>query len=410
MAPLTSTAGSTPLRLSERATRVQGSAILAINGRAKALIAQGRDVVLLGAGEPDFPTPAHIIEATTAALARGVTRYTASNGTADLREAISQTLKREQGLQYPSSDIIVTSGAKMALFEVVQATCNPGDEVLLMSPYWTSYSEIVGLAGAVPTLVPTRAENDFLPDPDLVRRALSPRTRLIFLNSPGNPTGAVYPAETLQALARVLADTNVLVLSDDIYSRILFDGRRFANIAQLGSDWQARTVIVSGVSKTYSMTGFRIGWAAGPRDVIAAMGRIQDQSTSNPTAFAQTGALAALTGPQDAVATMAAEFERRRTLIVDGLNAIEGITCARPGGAFYALPSIAPLLTRRFEDRPIGTPSRFAEILLERFELALVPGEPFGAMEHLRLSFATSEAEIRRGLARLREAVGSLRA
>jgi aspartate aminotransferase len=398
------------LRLSDRATHVQGSAILAINARAKALQEQGRDIVLLGAGEPDFPTPPHIVAATADAMTRGVTRYTASNGTAELRGAIAETLRRDQGLHYPASDIIVTAGAKMALFEVVQATCNPGDEVLLMNPYWTSYAEIVGLAGAVPVLVPTRAEDDFLPDTGLVRRALSPRTRLLFLNSPGNPTGSVYPLDTLRALADLLAGTSVLVVSDDIYSRILFDGRRFANMAQLSPEWQSRTILINGVSKTYSMTGFRIGWAAGPREVIAAMGRIQDQSTSNPTAFAQAGAVAALTGPQDAVAIMSTEFEHRRSMIVDGLNAIEGISCSSPGGAFYALPSVAPLLRRRFEGAIIETPTRLAAILLEQFQLALIPGEPFGASAHLRLSFATSEAEIRRGLTRLKEAVASLRA
>jgi aspartate aminotransferase len=396
-------------RLSARAHQVKPSVILGLNARAKALIAQGRDVVLFGAGEPDFETPAHIRIATTAALERGVTRYTPTNGIPELREAISARLAA-QGLPTPPADIIVTAGAKMALYEVFQAICDPGDEVILFSPYWSSYAEIILLAGARPVFVPTLERDGFQPDPELLRRALTPRTRALLLNSPGNPTGAVYPRETLQQLARVIEDTDVLVISDDIYEKILFDRRAFANVAQLGPDWQSRTVIVNGVSKTYAMTGFRIGWASGPREIIAAMGRIQDQSTSCPTAFAQSGALAALTGPQDSVPRMSAEFERRRDAMVKGLRAMPGVTCAEPGGAFYAFPSVAGLLGKRFGGQVIGTPTALSGMLLDHFGVALVPGELFGAPEHLRLSFATSLEQIVHGLARMREAFTALTA
>jgi aspartate aminotransferase len=233
---------------------------------------------------------------------------------------------------------------------------------------------------------------------------------VVLLNSPGNPTGAVFPQETLAQIAKVLEPTGALVISDDIYEKIVFDGRRFTNIAQLSPEWKERTIVINGVSKAYSMTGFRIGWAAGPKSVIAAMGRVQDQSTSGPTAFAQAGAHAALTGPQEFVSKMQSEFERRRDVIVEGLRSIPGMTCTSPGGAFYAFPSVGQLLGRRFEGKAVETPAALAEILLERFGIALVPGEPFGAPEHLRLSFAASMEEIRKGMGRLREGLGALQA
>lgn len=397
------------LRLAERVRRAQPSLILAINARAKALAAQGRDVVLFGAGEPDFPTPPHIRRATAEAMEHGFTRYTASNGLPDLRSAIAQTLRQDLGLGYTPEQVIVTTGAKMALYELFQATCEAGDEVVLLGPYWGSYADMVTLAGATPVVVPSRAADGFQPDPAKLARALGPRTRVVLVNSPSNPTGAVYDRATLEALATVMERTDALVVSDDIYEKILYDGRTFANLAQLSPAWHARTVVINGVSKAYSMTGFRIGWAAGPREVIAAMGRVQDQSTSNPTAFAQMGALAALQGPQEFVPAMVGEFQQRRDAIVERLNAIEGIDCPTPGGAFYVFPSVAGLLGRRFEDRVIQTPMQLCELLLERFGLALVPGEPFGVGDHVRLSFATSMNEIVRGLGRLKDGLAQLR-
>lgn len=396
------------LRVSERAQRAKPSAILAINARAKKLAAEGKDVVLFGAGEPDFPTPPHIRRATADAMEKGITRYTATSGIPELRRAIADRLQADRSLSYTPEDVIVTTGAKMALFELFQAVCDEGDEVLVLGPYWASYPEIIGLAGAKCVVVPTREEDGFLPDPELVRKALTPRTRVVLLNSPGNPTGAVFDQKSLEGLARVLEESNALVVSDDIYDRILFDGRPFTNFAQLGPEWKARTVVINGVSKTYAMTGFRIGWASGPREIISAMSRVQDQSTSSPTAFAQMGALSALTGPQDFVRPMVEEFQRRRDVIVKGLRALPGVTCQSPAGAFYALPSVKGLLGRRFEDRAITTPTQLCEMLLDKYSLALVPGEPFGANQSVRLSFATSLTEIERGLARLKTAVSAL--
>lgn len=407
-------AASTPahsdyLRLSERAQRVQPSPTLAITARARTLISQGRDLVLFGAGEPDFPTPEHVRRATSEALERGLTRYTATAGLIELRRAVADDLQRQIGIGYAPEDIIVAAGAKMALYELFQAVCQPGDEVIVFAPYWVSYCDMVELAGATPVIVPTRAEDGFLPDPERLREALSPRTRAVVINSPGNPTGAVYERETLEAIARVIEPTSALVITDDIYGRLMFDGRSFNNIAQLSPEWAARTVVINGVSKTYAMTGFRIGWAAGPRSIIQAMGRIQDQSTSGPTSFAQAGAVAALTGPHDFLDAAVTEFTRRRDLFVDGLSRIEGVTCTRPGGAFYVFPSVAPFLGRRWGDRVIDTTTALCEVLLEEVGLALIPGDAFGAPEHVRLSFATTQREIERGLERLAEGLGALR-
>lgn len=397
-----------PLRLAARAVRAKASQILSLNARVKALTATGRDIVLFGAGEPDFPTPPHIRHATTEALERGATRYTATAGIIELREAIAARLAADQGLAYAPDQLIVTTGAKMALFELFQAICDEGDEVILLAPYWATYAEIVGLAGGVSVVVRTHAADGFLPDPELVRRAITPRTRAILLNSPGNPTGAVLDRAALEGLAGVLEDSGALIVSDDIYEKILYDGRTFSNFAQLSPGMKARTVVINGVSKAYSMTGFRIGWAAGPKKIIAAMSRVQDQSTSGPVAFAQYGALAALTGPQEFVKPMVAEFERRRNAIVAGLRAIPGVRCTSPGGAFYALPSVAGVLGRHFEGKPVNTPAELCELLLERFDVALVPGEAFEAAEYVRLSFATSMTEIDRGLARVRAGLHAL--
>lgn len=394
-------------RLSQRALDVQPSATLAMNARAKALVSAGRDLVLFGAGEPDFPTPPHIIEATARALHEGRTRYTPTSGIPELRSAVATRLDRTLGLAYRPEDVIVTPGAKMALYELFQVLCAPGDEVVIFAPYWVSYPDMVRLAGGTPVIVPTRAEDDFLPDPARLAAALTPRTKLVILNSPGNPTGAVYPRETLEALTRVLEPTNAMIVSDDIYDRIRFDGRPLVNVAQFPG-WQDRTIIVNGVSKTWAMTGFRIGWAVGPSSVIAAMGRVQDQATSNATTFAQYAALAALQGPEESLGAMVDAFRERRDVMVSALRAIPGVTCPMPGGAFYALPSIAGVLGKKLGDRRITTDLELCEALLDH-GLALVPGTPFGAPGHVRLSYATSMEEIRKGLERLRVALSPMR-
>lgn len=395
-------------QLSARARRIGASPTLALNARAKALQSAGVDVVSFGVGEPDFPTPAHIVEASVRALREGQTRYTPSAGIPALRAAIGDEMRGRLGIAYSPDEIIVTTGAKMALYEAFQALVEEGDEVIVPAPYWVSYPDMVALAGGRSVVVPSERADGFIPSIERIRRAVTPRTKAIVVNSPSNPTGAVWSRKALEELASLLAGTDIVVISDDIYDRILFDGTSFTNMAQLGPDWQARTLVVNGVSKAYSMTGFRIGWAAGPRWLIAGMGKVQDQSTSGPTSMAQHGALAALTGPQTAVEEMVRTFAERRDVIVGALNAIEGVECARPGGAFYAFPSIAPCLGRSFQGRRIETDVMLAETLLENFGLAVVPGTPFGASGFLRLSYATSTNEIRRGVERLAEGLSAL--
>lgn len=399
---------SRSIRLSSRSGRVQPSPTLALNARAKALQAEGKDLVAFGAGEPDFPTPAHIVEATVQALKDGQTRYTPSAGIPKLRAAIADQMKRGLGLEYKPEQVIVGTGAKMVLYELFQALLDEGDEVIVPAPYWVSYPDMVALAGGKSVIVQTSAADGFVPDPEKIRAAITPRTRAIVINSPSNPTGAVWPREALEAIARVLEGTDIVVISDDIYDRIIFDGRAFSNIAQLGAEWQERTVVVNGVSKAYAMTGFRIGWAAGPRALIGAMNKVQDQSTSGPTTCAQFGALAALTGPQEPVEQMRQAFSARRDVIVAGLNAIPGVECPNPGGAFYAFPSIASHLGKSYNGRVLDTDAAISEVLLEDFGLAVVPGEPFGAPGFLRLSYATSLDEIRKGVERLGKGLAAL--
>lgn len=399
---------SNPIRLSSRAGRVQPSPTLALNTRAKALQAEGRDLVAFGAGEPDFPTPAHIVEATAKALAEGATRYTPSAGIPQLRAAIAARMKANLGLEYQLSEIIVGTGAKMVLYEAFQALLDEGDEVIIPAPFWVSYPDMVALAGGKSVIVHATAADGFVPSAESIRAAITPRTKAIVINSPSNPTGAVWPRQALEAIAEVLKGTDIVVISDDIYDRIVFDGRAFTNIAQLGADLKARTLVVNGVSKSYAMTGFRIGWAAGPKSLIGAMNKVQDQSTSGPMSAAQWGALAALTGPQTPVDEMVEAFSKRRDVIVELLNAIPGVECATPGGAFYAFPSIAAHLGKSYQGKKLETDSDLSEVLLEHFGLAVVPGEPFGAPGFLRLSYATSLDEIRRGVERLAKGLAAL--
>lgn len=399
---------SNSIRLSSRVERVQPSPTLALNTRAKALQAEGRDLVAFGAGEPDFPAPAHIVEATARALENGATRYTPSAGIPELREAIAAQMKTKLGLEYDVEETIVGTGAKMVLYEAFQALLDEGDEVLVPAPFWVSYPDMIALAGGRSVIVPTSAEDGFVPTAESIRKAITPRTKAIVINSPSNPTGAVWPRQALESIAKVLEGTDIVVISDDIYDRILFDGRKFTNIAQISPEMKARTLVVNGVSKSYAMTGFRIGWAAGPRTLVAAMNKVQDQSTSGPTSVSQWGALAAITGPQQPVEEMVAAFSKRRDVIVELLNAIPGVECATPGGAFYAFPSIKPHLGKSYQGRKLNSDSAVSEVLLEHFGLAVVPGAPFGAPGFLRLSYATSLDEIRRGVERLARGLKAL--
>jgi aspartate aminotransferase len=392
------------MKISERARNTAPSPTLGITARARQMRAQGIDVISFGAGEPDFDTPEPIKQAAIAALQAGDTKYTASSGTEALRAAICEKLRRDNGLSYLPNEVIVSAGAKHSLYNIMQAVLDPGDEVIIPAPYWVSYPEQVKLAGGVPVVVAAREEESFRITAVAISAALSPRARMLIVNSPSNPTGAAIPPEELHRIAELAVERDLIVVSDEIYEKLTYDGFQHTSIASLGSDIRARTLTVNGFSKAYSMTGWRLGYVAGDKNVIAAMGRIQDQSTSNPTSFAQAGALAALTGSQNEVEKMRQAFEKRRDVIVTRLNAIRGIRCVRPNGAFYVFPNISGLLSTQVPDS-----DALAEQLLAEARIAVVPGGGFGAPDYLRLSYATSMEQIQAGMDRLEAAAERLR-
>jgi len=390
------------VKLSRRLAKIRPSATLAIDQRARLLRAQGADIVTLATGEPDFDTPQHIKEACKAALDRGDTKYTAVAGTAPLRAAVARWLSQAHGFSIEPEQVVVSCGAKHSLFNLFMALLDEGDEVVVPTPAWVSYPDMIACAGATPVLCPTTAADGFRLRAADLERVLSPRTRAVVLNSPSNPTGAVYRREHLEPLAELCVARDLLIVSDDIYRSLSYDGP-CCNVATLGQKVRARTLLVDGVSKTYAMTGFRIGFLAGPRELVDAVEVIQSQSTSNPTSIAQAAALAAVAGPQDCVDTMRKEFDRRRRLVLEALTAIPGVRCFEPGGAFYAFPDVSALLPSGMDD--VAATSR----LLEQHGVAVVPGTAFGAPGHLRLSYACAPDRLAEGLRRLRTGLESLR-
>ena len=398
--------------LADRLKTLAPSSTLAVQAKAKELRARGIDVISFGAGEPDFDTPRRIKDAAVEAMQRGQTKYTEVGGVPELRAAVCARLKRDNGLDYEPADILVSVGAKHTLFNLVMALINPGDEVLVPSPYWVSYPEQVRLLGGVPVAVPTQESTGFDLDPARLAAAVTPRTKLIVLNSPNNPTGAVFTPGALAAVARLAVERDLWVVSDECYEALTFEGRH-ASIASLGPEVKARTIVVNTCSKAYAMTGWRIGYAAGPRALIRAMTDVQSQVTSNPSSIAQWAAVEALTGPQDEVAKMAGEFDRRRRLIVDGLNALPGVRCVMPRGAFYAFPNVSGLFGRtwRKADGAVSLDGSLdaTAFFLEEARVAVVPGRDFGSDAHVRLSYATSDAVISEGLARMAAALATLR-
>ena len=395
-------------KLADRTKLIKPSVTLAIAAKAGKLRAEGVDVVNFSAGEPDFDTPERIKDAAREALRTGMTKYTDVKGIEPLREAIAEKYQREHDLVYRKEDVIVSCGAKHSLYNVLQAVVNPGDEVLIPAPYWVSYSDMALLAGGVPKLISSSEASGFRITPEQLRAALTPLTRVFLLNSPCNPTGATYNREELLAIAAILEKHDCLVLADDIYEKIIYDGFQVHNIVTLCPALRDRTIIVNGVSKTYAMTGWRIGYALGPGDIIAAAGKIQSQSTSNPTSIAQAAAVQAIRGPQDEVAIMVREFHRRRDVIVDKLNAVDGICCRKPEGAFYVFPNISKLFGRSGNGKKLSSPCDVADYFLEEAKVAGVPGEDFGSNEHIRFSYATSLEDIEKGCARIRQAVAKL--
>jgi aspartate aminotransferase len=388
------------LKLSENVQRIEPSATMAISAKAKAMKRAGEDVVALAAGEPDFDTPAHIVEAAKKALDEGFTKYTPASGVPDLRAAWAAKIGERRGVTYEPSQVIVTAGGKQAVYNTVYALAGAGDEVILPAPYWVSYSEQIKAVGATPVIVETAPEDDFKLSPDALREAITDRTSLLIFCSPSNPTGAVYIQAELEALAEVLVEYQVPVLSDEVYEDLVY-GTPFSSLASISSDMYALTVVVTAVSKSYAMTGWRIGCAAGPAEVIAAEGRLQGHSTSGANSIAQMAALAAITGDQSSVEAMRVEFDRRRKYMVQRLQAIEGVVCPEPLGAFYTFPKISAYYGRSFHGPPIETSLDFCSALLQEAKLAVIPGGAFGADEHVRLSYAVSMEDIEEALNRL---------
>jgi aspartate aminotransferase len=397
--------------LADRLKTLAPSATLAVQAKAKELRARGVDVISFGAGEPDFDTPQRIKDAGVEAMRRGHTKYTEVGGVPELRAAICGKLKRDNGLDYEPADILVSVGAKHTLFNLVVALINPGDEVLVPSPYWVSYPEQVQLMGGVGVPVETTEASGFDLDPDRLRAAVTARTKLIVVNSPNNPTGAVFSPAALEAVARLAVERDLWVVSDECYEALTFEGRH-VSIASFGPDIKKRTIVVNTCSKAYAMTGWRIGYAAGDRTLIKAMTDVQSQVTSNPSSIAQWAAVEALSGTQDEVAKMAGEFDRRRRLIVAGLNALPGVSCGMPKGAFYAFANVSDLFGRTWRRREgaltLKTSLDVTSFLLEEARVAVVPGKDFGSDAHVRMSYATSDALISEGLARMSAAIATL--
>ncbi|WKJ92584.1 pyridoxal phosphate-dependent aminotransferase [Methylomonas montana] len=391
------------ITLSNRVKAVKPSPTLAITARAAAMRAAGKDIIGLGAGEPDFDTPDHIKAAAIKAINSGFTKYTAVDGTAGLKKAIIEKFKRDNGLDYQPNQILVSCGGKQSFFNLAQALLNSGDEVIIPSPYWVSYPDMVLLADGVPVIIETGQAQNFKITPAQLRAAITPKTRLLVINSPSNPTGAAYSLDELKALGDVLREfPDVLIATDDMYELILWNKGDFVNILNAHPDFYDRTIVLNGVSKAYSMTGWRIGYAAGPAPLIEAMCIIQSQSTSNPTSISQVAAEEALNGDQSCIDTMMVEFKKRHDYVVAELNSIAGIECLPTDGTFYVFPNVEKLLSRL---DGINDDLEFAEYLIEKAGVALVPGSAFGCPGHIRISIATSMANLENALVRIKQAV-----
>jgi aspartate aminotransferase len=396
------------VELARRIRQIPPSATLALNAKANQLKAQGVDVVNFGVGEPDFETPDNIREAAIRAIQEGFTRYTPVGGIIELKEAIIKTFHDSYGLSYTPAEIMVSCGGKHTLYNLFQVLFEQGDEVVVPAPFWVSYPPMLMLAEATPVIIPTREENGFKLTAGELKARLTPKTKALVMNSPSNPTGMVYSRAELEALAEVVLAHNLLVISDDIYDRILFDGASFVNLAMLSPELKARTFVLNGVSKTYAMTGWRIGYAAGPQQAIAAAVNLQSQSTSNPASISQKAAVEALVGPQDTITTMVKEFAWRRDDVYNRVMAIPGLTSPKPEGAFYIFPNFSAYYDRLTPRAGQSHSQALAEYLLEQAQVAAVPGAEFGEDNCIRLSYATSRERIATGLSRIAEALGKL--
>ncbi|MBL1140660.1 MAG: pyridoxal phosphate-dependent aminotransferase [Proteobacteria bacterium] len=391
------------ISLSHRAQSIKPSPTLAVTQRAAELRAEGKDIIGLGAGEPDFDTPEHIKTAAIESLNKGQTKYTAVDGTVDLKNAIIDKFKRENNLEYNSNQVLVSCGAKHSLYNLFQAVLNSGDEIIIPAPYWVSYPDMAKLAGAEPVIIKTTIDDHFKITPNKLRGAISEKTRMVVFNSPSNPTGVSYTEEELAALGEVLIEhPDILIVTDDIYEHILWGQDKFVNIVNACPDLYDRTIVVNGVSKAYSMTGWRIGYVGGPESVIKGMKKIQSQSTSNPTSMAQAGAVAALTGPQTYIEESTVIFKERHDFVLKSLQAIDGITCIASEGTFYSFPDMNGLIEKL---DGINNDIELAEFFLEKAEVAMVPGSAFGAPGCMRISFATSMENLEKSMERIKNAV-----
>ena len=394
---------------SRRLEAVKPSATMAMTTRAIQLRREGRDIVSLSVGEPDFPVFPHVEQAVGDALRKGYTKYTPSSGIIELREAISDWMFREVGARWPASQVIATAGGKQALYNACMALLDEGDEAVIPNPYWVSYPEMIRLAAGKPVELMLRQEDGWAPRAEDLERAFTSRTRLFIYSSPSNPTGAVWSAEVMRGIARVLEKfPRVTILSDDIYDKLVYGGAKTTNILQVAPQLKDRTVLINGCSKAYAMTGLRLGWACGPQEIIAGMNKVQDASTSNPSALSQHAAVAALRGPQEPLEAMRVQFEKRRHLMVQLLRQVPGVKAHDPDGAYYVFADFSALLSRKYRGEPLATTQRLAELLLEEFGVATVPGSAFGREGYLRLSFAISEADIRKAMERVARCAGAL--
>lgn len=395
--------------LSERARKIKPSPTLAIDSKAKALKSEGIDVINFGVGEPDFDTPENIKEAAIKAIRDGFTKYTPVGGIDKLKDAIIEKFIRDNNVHYSREEIIVSCGAKHSLYNIAQALFGPGDEVIIPTPYWVSYPDQVLLNDATPVFAKTEEKDGFILSPEKLESLITEKTKALILNSPSNPTGLTYDRGSLERIAEVCIRRGIYIISDEIYEKLVYAGTSHVSIASIDKEIKERTIVVNGLSKSHAMTGWRIGFAAGPKEIIKAMTNIQSQSTSNPNSIAQMAAVEALSGPQESVQRMVEEFDRRRRFMIAGLNSIDGVSCLTPNGAFYAFPNISSFFGKSCEGIRISGSSDLALYLLERASVALVSGEAFGEANNIRLSYATSMENIEKGIERIRDALMKLK-
>ncbi|MGC8502287.1 pyridoxal phosphate-dependent aminotransferase [Desulfurella sp.] len=396
-------------KLAERIGRIEESITIAITAKAKEMNASGIKILSFGAGEPDFDTPDNIKEAAIKAIKNGFTKYTAAGGTNELKDAIIEKEKKVNGVEYKRNEICVSAGGKQNLFNLSQVLFEEGDEVIIISPYWVTYEAIVKYANAVPVIIQATDKTGFVPTQEQLLQAITPKTKAIILNNPSNPTGGVFEKKDLEFLAELALKNDFWVIADEMYESIVYDGYKPVSIASLSKEIKDKTIVVNGVSKTYSMTGWRIGYSCGDKDLTENMIKLQSQSTSNPTSIAQMAALEALTGPQDSIEVMRKEFEKRRNYIVNALNSINGITCFNPKGAFYVFPNISGLYGKSINEKKINNSMELASLLLDEAKVAVVPGIGFGDDDYVRLSFATSMQVIQEGIEAIKEFVFKLK-